>query len=177
MTRVMRLGYTAKGKPKKIAMSNSQPTRITRDKIKKKIVKKKIKLKRTRTRFDREKRWNQTMRNEIKNQFQLKKYMKKIKIKITRAKFNIKIKCQMMILKNKVNTIKNSKPNILEWKKRESNLIQWTNGWTSLTFRNPKAFFKKGKEKTGGEKRANGAQPPLVQRHEPHLHDRAARHI
>jgi hypothetical protein len=40
--------------------------------------------------------------------------MKKIKIKITRAKFSVKIKCQMMILKNKINTIKNSKPNILQ---------------------------------------------------------------
>jgi len=51
------------------------------------------------------------MRDEIKNQFQLKKYMKKIKIKITRAKFNIKIKCQTIILKNKIN---NSKTNILQ---------------------------------------------------------------
>jgi len=35
MTRVMRLGYTSKEKEKKIAISNSQSTRITRDKIKK----------------------------------------------------------------------------------------------------------------------------------------------
>jgi len=53
VTQVMRPDYTIKGKQKKIAMSNSQPTKIIRDKIEKKQKKnKKIKIKIMRTKFD-----------------------------------------------------------------------------------------------------------------------------
>jgi hypothetical protein len=42
VTQIIRPNYNIKGKPKKIIMSNSQPTKVIRDKIEKKI-KKKIK--------------------------------------------------------------------------------------------------------------------------------------
>jgi hypothetical protein len=43
-------------------------------------------------------------------------------------RLNIKIKCRGMKLKNKINSIKDSKSNILQLKKRWLNLIQWTIG-------------------------------------------------
>jgi hypothetical protein len=42
VTQIIRPNYNIKGKPKKIIMSNSQPTKVIRDKIEKKI-KKRIK--------------------------------------------------------------------------------------------------------------------------------------
>jgi excinuclease UvrABC ATPase subunit len=68
-------------------------------------------LKITRTEFD-TKKWNQIVREDIEKQFSIKKNNK----------------CRGMKLKNKINSIKDSKSNILQLKKRWLNLIQWTIG-------------------------------------------------
>jgi len=48
-------------------------------------------------------------------------------IKRIRTKFDIKIKCQLMKLKNKTNSINDLKSNTLQQKERGSNLTQQTN--------------------------------------------------
>ena len=59
-----------------------------------------------------QKKWNQIVREDIEKQFSIKKNNK----------------CRGMKLKNKINSIKDSKSNILQLKKRWLNLIQWTIG-------------------------------------------------
>ena len=59
------------------------------------------------------------MREDIEKQFSIKKNdKKKTTIKIMTIRLNIKIKCREMKLKNKINSIKDSKSNILQLKKR-----------------------------------------------------------
>ena len=59
------------------------------------------------------------MREDIEKQFSIKKNdNKKTTIKIMTIRLNIKIKCREMKLKNKINSIKDSKSNILQLKKR-----------------------------------------------------------
>jgi len=69
MTQIIRPDHNVKGKPKKITMSNSKPTKIIRDKHEKQI---KIKLFQKcrfgkRTKFDTKKK--QIIRDEIEKQF------------------------------------------------------------------------------------------------------------
>jgi len=72
-----------------------------------------------------QKKWNQIVREDIEKQFSIKKNdKKKTTIKIMTIRLNIKIKCREMKLKNKINSIKDSKSNILQLKKRWLNLIQ-----------------------------------------------------
>jgi hypothetical protein len=59
------------------------------------------------------------VREDIEKQFSIKKNdKKKTTIKIMTIRLNIKIKCREMKLKNKINSIKDSKSNILQLKKR-----------------------------------------------------------